>query len=99
MLFCDRRNLAKQRKTICFEGVNHAVNTSKMACFRTVHRGGKLSDNGRKTRVHRQENKRKTSDFTIGKRSECTQNSAFCNVNRSFSKRVNATFFAVSSEQ
>ena len=27
--------------------------------------------------------------------SECMQNAAFCNVNRSFSKRVNATFFAV----
>lgn len=25
----------------------------------------------------------------------CTQNAAFCNVNRSFSKRLNATFFAV----
>ena len=58
----------KQRKTICFQGVNHAVNTSKTACFPAFHRGGKLSDNGTKTRVHRQENKRKTLDFTIGKR-------------------------------
>ena len=44
------------------------MNTSKTACFPAVHRGGKLSDNGTKTRVHRQESKRKTSDFTIGKR-------------------------------
>jgi len=56
--------------TICFNGVNHAVNTSKTACFPAVHRGGKLSDNGTKTRVHRQENKRKTLDFTIGKRKQ-----------------------------
>ena len=42
-------------------------------------------------------------EFTNGKSrilrsenvSECTQNATFCSVNRSFSKRVNATFFAV----
>ena len=31
--------------------------------------------------------------------SKCSKNAAFCNVNRSFSKRVNATFLAVSSKQ
>ena len=59
-LFCDRKTPEKQRKTICFQGVNHAVNTSKMACFPAVRRGGKLLDNGTRTRIHRQENKRKT---------------------------------------
>ena len=60
--------LEKQRKTICFRGINHAVNTSKMACFPAVHRCAKLSDNGTKTRVHRLENKLKISHLTIGKR-------------------------------
>ena len=48
---------------MCFQGVNHAVNTSKTACFPAVHRGGKLSDNGTKTRVHRQENKQENLGF------------------------------------
>ena len=69
-LFCDQKTPAKQRKTMCFQVVNHAVNTSKTVCFPAVHRRGKLSDNGTNTRVHRQENKRKTSNFTIGKRKQ-----------------------------
>ena len=39
--------------------------------------------------------KQKTATTKQEQQQHCTQNAAFCNVNRSFSKRLNSTFFAV----